>query len=153
MPRAIQKCFHSQGRRSPRVGMRTARQMSMARMAYSVRCAPLRATNTTLWTVWSLTFGNSQRRMGSTIREERGNDWVSLEPTKISDIQSTKTSQYLRKMPSFCTGEWKQDLAMRGNDFNWPDAGPAGSQRVFQFASRACFWHITRMMRCLPKWL
>ncbi len=56
-------------------------------------------------------------------------------------------------MPSFCTGEWKQDLAMRGNDFNWPDAGPAGSQRVFQFASSACFWHITRMMRCLPKWL
>src|SRR6478736_5600661 len=86
---------------------RKAHQSNIAKMAYSVRCAPLRTTRTTRHSVSSEISGTSQRTTGSMIREERWTDFLSPEAEKITKAQSTTGSQYLANDFNFDTGHRK----------------------------------------------
>src|SRR5581483_7090954 len=85
-----------QGRGSLRTGLRSARQKSSASTAYSVRCAPLRTTVTMVDTVSSERCGKKKRTRGPMMREERLKEWESPDAEKISTIQTTTGSQYLK---------------------------------------------------------
>ena len=94
---------------------RSAHQRITARTAYSVRCAHLRAMKTTVWTVSSEAWGNSQRTIGSMIREERWTDFESPEAETMTTDQSRTGSQYLANDLSFDTAHRKPRHAATGN--------------------------------------
>ncbi len=66
-------------------------------MAYSEKWAHLRTTVTTAKTFSSGRFGQSQRTIGATIREDRWKEERSLDAEKITTIQTPTMSQYFRK--------------------------------------------------------
>lgn len=72
---------------------RNARQRIKARMAYSARCAHLRAMKTTVWIVSSDAWGNSQRMSGSMMRDERWTDFESPEAMTMTPAHRTTGSQ------------------------------------------------------------
>src|SRR6478735_5869254 len=86
---------------------RKAHHSSIAKTAYSVRCAPLRTTRTTRHNASSEISGTSQRTTGSMIREERWTDFLSPEAEKITKAQSTAGSQDLASDFNFDTGHRK----------------------------------------------
>src|SRR5438477_13059620 len=87
------------GRGSFFIGRRRARHRSNASTEYSATWLPLRTTACTARIVWSETFGLSQRNSGPMMREVRCDESTSVEPPKISPIQSTTGSQNMQNEP------------------------------------------------------
>ena len=90
---------HDHGRGSFFIGLRRARQSSKASTEYSVIWLPLRMTACTARMVSSETFGLNQRNSGPMMREVRCDESTSVEPPKISPIQSTTGSQNMQNEP------------------------------------------------------
>lgn len=86
---------------------RCAHHKIRARMAYSVTCAHLRTTKTTVCTVSSATWGNNQRTNGSMMREERCMDLESPEAETITVAHKSTGNQYLANHLSLDTAHRK----------------------------------------------
>ncbi len=84
-------------------GFRKARHTNSARIANSVKCAPLRTRMTTECSASSDMRGKNQRTIGAMMCDECENERRSQDAEKMTAIQTRTGSQYLMNARGFGT--------------------------------------------------